>query len=227
MTQTTLVPKIISDEPLSTRQAAEELGVTHPTITGAAKQINSSREESDHIGTKQGPGKPTLYSSDERKRIAGHLNIPLATERTLDAEGTPVTPASIKIYQGNHHQTLDPIDLSGSRDLGLLLSPYTEIQSFEDPLAMAYEVLNQNEALIGAMSTDLQQRQAKINQVTQAVELVEQSNQNLRQQTLAYQIESRVQAATLNQASTQLKQKIAIQQQLGKPQGTSSGEQPG
>lgn len=231
MKQTTLkiVPKVIGTRTISTRQTALELGVAHPTITAAAKQVNESRPPEIHIGKKQGTGKATLYSPEERKLIAQHIGITVVTEQeqkqvvevanqTMQPsdQATSVTSTPIEIYQGNHTQVLAPIDLSGSRDLGLLRSPYTEVVSFEDPLTMAHEVLSQNNAIIGAMSADLQERQAQINRTTQALELVEQSNQNLRDQTLAYQIESRVQAATLNQATTQLQQKITIQQQLGK-----------
>lgn len=232
MTQTTVVPKIISAETLSTRQTAAELGVAHPTITAAAKQINASRTPKTHIGEKQGTGKATLYSPEERKLIAQHIGITTITEQEQNqavktssqgtqgaVQTTSVIPAQIEIHQGNHTQTLAPIDLSGSRDLGVLRSPYIEIKTFDNPLVMAQEVLSQNSAIIGAMSTDLEQRQKQINQVTQAVELVEQSNENLRQQALTYQIESRVQAVLLNQETTKLQQKIAIQQSLGKPQG--------
>ena len=173
-------------------------------------------------GTELGEMKgDTRYFSDaERDTLLSYQSKrPAKTQQPTPVE--TVAPTTIEIVQGNHQQTLAPIDLSGPRDLGLLRSPYTEIQSFEDPLAMAQELLNQNSAIIGAMSADLQQRQEQINRTTQALELVEQSNHNLRQQTLAYQIESRVQAATLNQATTQLQQKVAIQQQLGKPQATA------
>ena len=196
---------------------AQEASTTKRTV-----QRWLSKHETE-LGEMQGD---TRYFSDiERDILLGYQS-----KRSVKTEPTePITatvePASIEILQGNHTHTLSPIDLTGSRDLGLLRSPYTEIKAFDDPLAMAKEVLNQNQAIIGAMSQDLQQRQQQINQVTQAVELVEQSNENLRQQALNYQIESRVQAVLLNQETTKLQQKITIQQQLGK--GPNGAQSPG
>lgn len=194
------------------------------TLTSIAKEAETTKrtvqrwlsKHETELGEMQGD---TRYFSDAERDIllSYQSKRPAKTESMEQAPSElPVTPTSIEISQGNHQKVLAPIDLSGSRDLGLLRSPYTEVVSFEDPLAMAQEVLSQNNAIIGAMSADLQERQAQINRTSQALELVEQSNQNLRDQTLAYQIESRVQAATLNQATTQLQQKITIQQQLGK-----------
>lgn len=140
-------------------------------------------------------------------------------ESTTDTE---FETAQIEIYEGNHQTTLANIDLGQQFDLGQLRSPLVEVQSYQDPLAMAQQLINQNSQIVGAMSADLQQRQAKIDQANQALALVDQSNQNLMLQAQQYQIESRVQAAMLNQTTTQLQQKIAIQQNLGKPVGSSS-----
>lgn len=166
----------------------------------------------------------TRYFSDaERDMLLSYQSKRQTTDNISDEPVTlPTTPTEIQIHQGNHQQTLASMDLSGSRDLGLLRSPYMEVVSFDDPLSLAQQVIQQNNQLVGAMSTDLQQRQAQINQANQALSLVEQSNHNLMLQTQQYQIESRVQAAVLNQTTTQLQQKIAIQQSLGKPVGASS-----
>ncbi|MEM9006972.1 MAG: hypothetical protein AAGE59_26020 [Cyanobacteria bacterium P01_F01_bin.86] len=213
---------------------AQESGVQKRTVQRWLKKHLESLGEGAEFGVIEGE---TRYFDDTEKaalmtyqvKRPGKEEAPeveaIGQNAEAHTQAMPVTPASIEIYQGNHQQTLAPINLSGSRDLGLLRSPYTEIKTFDDPLAMAKEVLNQNNAIIGAMSHDLQERQAQINRTTEALELVEQSNQNLRDQTLAYQIETRVQAATLNQATTQLQQKIAIQQSLGKPQ--SGAQAPG
>lgn len=133
------------------------------------------------------------------------------------SEATTIDPGSIEILQGNHQSTLAVPDLNGARDLGTLSSPYMQVESYADPLALANQLINQNAQIVGAMSADLQQRQVQLDRTNQALNLVEQSNQNLIAQAQQYQIESRVQAAILNQQTQALQQKVQQQQALGKP----------
>ena len=161
----------------------------------------------------------TRYFSDaERDTLLSHQSKRQANDTVATEPATlPTTPAEIQIYEGNHQQTLAPIDMTGARDLGQLRSPFMEIQSYQDPLAMAQQLVSQNSQFVGAMSADLQQRQEQLNRTNEALALVEQSNQNLLHQAQQYQIESRVQAALINQSTVQLQQKINQQQGLGKP----------
>ena len=161
----------------------------------------------------------TRYFSDaERDTLLSYQSKRQAADTVVDEPVTsPTTSAEIEIYEGNHQRTLAPIDMSGARDLGQLRSPLMTIESYQDPLAMAQQLISQNQQIVGAMSADLQQRQEQLNRTNEALAMVEQSNQNLLHQAQQYQIESRVQAAMLNQSTVQLQQKINQQQGLGKP----------
>lgn len=134
----------------------------------------------------------------------------------------PFTPTAITVIEGNHRETLANIDLNNDFDLGTLRSPLQTVQSYQDPMAMAKQILAQNQERVAAMNADLQRQQAQVNESAQAIAMVEESNFHLMQQTLNYQMEARIQALMLNQNTTQLQQKIAIQQSLGKPSGGHS-----
>lgn len=147
------------------------------------------------------------------------LSLPSVLDEIVEKPSTPV----LAVYDGNHQETLANIELDNSFTLGELRSPLTTVQSYADPLAMAQQVVAQNQQMIAAMSNASQQRQQQLDQANQALATVEASNYQLLQQVQQYQIDSTVQGALLNQATVQLQQKIAIQQQLGKsPAGATS-----
>mgnify|MGYP001792200274 CR=1 FL=1 len=200
------------------------------TLASIAADANTTKRtvqrwlsKAGDIGGLQGD---TRYFSDaERDTLLSYQSQRKAND-TAPVDKTPVAPATVEIYQGNHQHTLANIDMNTSFDLSELRSPLVTVQSYQDPLAMAQQLIEQNQQIVGAMSVDLQQRQAKIDQTNHALTLIEQSNHNLMLQAQQYQIESRVQAAVLNQTTTQLQQKIAIQQSLGKPVGSSVEQSP-
>lgn len=150
------------------------------------------------------------------------LGLPEIVEQSSKTNDTPVETASITVIEGNHRQTLANIDLNNNFDLGTLRSPLQTTQTYQDPLAMAQQLIAQNQERVAAMNADLERQQAQVDASTQAIAMVEQSNFQLMQQTLNYQMESRIQALALNQNTTQLQQKIAVQQSLGKPAGSVS-----
>ena len=149
----------------------------------------------------------------------------------VDQQPAPAAPAiapevlaagPLQIHQGNHQHTLAVPELGGSRDLGQLRSPHQTVSSYADPLALAQQLITQNAQFVGAMSADLQQRQAQLDATNEALAAVENSNQNLMAQAQRYQIEAAVQGAMLNQQTQALQRKVQQQQALGKPAASSS-----
>ncbi|NEZ68408.1 hypothetical protein D0962_37800 [Leptolyngbyaceae cyanobacterium CCMR0082] len=193
---------------------AEGAGVNKRAVQGwLAKAKTQHGEVGEIIGTTR------MFSNAERDILLSYQSKRQTTETPVNE---PVTPTAITVIEGNHRETLANIDLNNDFDLGTLRSPLQTVQSYQDPMVMAKQILAQNQERVAAMNADLQRQQAQVNESAQAIAMVEQSNFHLMQQTLNYQMESRIQAMALNQNTTQLQQKIAIQQSLGKPSGGQS-----
>lgn len=189
------------------KKAVEKYGELGELREGARYFSDAEREQ-------------VLEFASGRKKAAPVPATPATAASTVTSPAIApdvLPPASIDIYQGNHQNTLAAPDLSGSRDLGQLRSPRSQVNSYADPLALAQMVVNQNAQIVGAMSADLEQRQQQLDATNQALSLVEQSNQNLIAQAQSYQIEAAVQGAMLNQQTQALQQKVQQQQSLGKP----------
>ena len=161
MTQTAVAPITIGSDTLSTRQTASELGVTHPTISEAVKQINGSREEAHHIGIKQGPGKPTLYTPTERKTIAEHLNIVVATDGAI----VVTAPTDLATQEPTPPQGNDsPGDQNMDSPSGQM-APYTAASIVDFTTVASFEIPDfvpeANITALSSQTTDLQRIHAQ------------------------------------------------------------------
>ena len=207
---------------LSVSDVATLLKFNRGTLYNRIK-VSDSYESFKAAGT-TGDNNAILYTQAAWTKLLNDvgLALPSVTDDAVSDGDTPVETTSITVIEGNHRETLANIDLNNNFDLGTLRSPLQTAQSYQDPLAMAQQLIAQNQERVAAMNADLQRQQAQVDASTQAIAMVEQSNFQLMQQTLNYQMESRIQALALNQNTTQLQQKIAVQQSLGKPAGSVS-----
>lgn len=130
--------------------------------------------------------------------------------------GELLDDSEIPLYRGNHRSDLEMPELGGARDLGQIRVPMVN-QSYTRPMDLARVVVRQNNQLIEGMSADLQQRQQLLDETNEALDVIEQSSDNLDAQVQQYQIQSAVQDAFLGQQSQILKRKVGQQQRLGKP----------
>ncbi|MEM9164256.1 MAG: hypothetical protein AAGC54_14450, partial [Cyanobacteria bacterium P01_F01_bin.4] len=158
-----------------------------------------------------------LFSNEEKDILLSYQSKrPPNTVVADELEQTQPVAAELQIYEGNHQVTLPTPDLNGNRTLSALRSD-VDVVAYDDPLAMAQAIIQQNNQLIGAMDQHRQQKQQQLAAANQALQAIQGSNQQLKDAAIEYKIDSRIQGAQLNQATQQLGAEIAEQQRLGKP----------
>ena len=152
---------------------------------------------------------PQIEAGEALSVFADYSEEDIATGELLD-------DSKMTLYRGNHRSQMEAPKLGGPRDLGQIRVPIAN-QSYARPMDLARAVIRQNNQLIEGMSADLHQRQQLLDETNEALDVIEQSSDNLDIQVQQYQIQSAVQDALLGQQSQVLKRKVGQQQRLGKP----------
>lgn len=126
----------------------------------------------------------------------------------------------VTVEVGNHQIVRSTPDLPESYSLESLRT--TESVQIEDPLAAAAHFLAIADHLTTKMRSDLQVRQAKLNQTQQATEAIKAKRQQLELEARIYQLETSRLDTAQTATTQQLQTDLASLQSLGKPVATGS-----
>ncbi|MBW4692236.1 MAG: hypothetical protein KME27_10765 [Lyngbya sp. HA4199-MV5] len=129
----------------------------------------------------------------------------------------PVVEASpVTVEVGNHQIVLGAPQLPQTYTLeGLRVS---EVQTYEDPLALAAQFINAADQLETSMAVDIQQREQKLQQTKQAAAAIAAKRQKLELEARLYQMETNRLHTATNAETVSLTEGLTALQSLGKSQ---------
>lgn len=128
------------------------------------------------------------------------------------------TPA-ITVEVGNHQITLATPQLPQTFTLESLRG--SELQTYDDPLAIAAQFINAADQLETSMAIDIQQREQKLQQTKQAAAAIAAKRQKLELEARLYQMQTANLHTATNAETANLTEGLTALQKLGKPQGES------
>lgn len=136
----------------------------------------------------------------------------------FDLEPTIETP-EITVEVGNHQITLVTPQLPQTFTLEGLRG--SELQTYDDPLAIAAQFLSAADQLETSMAVDIQQREQKLQQTKQAAAAIAAKRQKLELEARLYQMETNRLHTATNAETANLTEGLTALQKLGKPQDES------
>jgi hypothetical protein len=137
----------------------------------------------------------------------------IKSERELEV--VPVT----MIDPGNHQIVLASPHIPQALTLGTLRD--SEVQTFDDPLAIAQQFLSAADAVSTAMDADLQAREAKLKETRDAKQRIEKAADDLKHKQRSYSDRAWMLDQAATQESAELKDSFAMLQLLGKSPSVS------
>jgi hypothetical protein len=153
------------------------------------------------------------FSDDERVLLVKYAG----TDRPIAKPATP----SVTVESGNHQIVLNTPQLPQTYTLESLRK--SEAVIIEDPLAVATRFMQVADQLVGAMQSDIQQREQRLNQTKQAKDAIATKTAELKLESRLYQERTQIIDSVQSQETQALQSALSLLQQMGKPQNLPDG----